>query len=88
MKCKVCGAENPKGSNFCNKCGANLAGKVIEVNCPYCGSKNSYTVPHTVKVWNPHRWDGPAKGSFWRGCSEMALSCYSCNKKYHVDCGN
>ena len=37
MKCNQCGAENPKQSKFCNKCGTSLG---VPLKCPQCGSNN------------------------------------------------
>lgn len=33
MKCKECGSSNPKGAQFCNKCGAKLG-----IFCPECNA--------------------------------------------------
>jgi uncharacterized membrane protein YvbJ len=37
MKCNQCGADNPKQSKFCSKCGTSLG---VPLKCPQCGSNN------------------------------------------------
>jgi len=60
-----------------------------QFRCPYCGYLNTYhydrgSVPRRMR--NPHTWDGQPRGSFWRGCNEIAVRCVECDREYHIDC--
>lgn len=62
MKCKYCGAEVPKESQFCPNCGKDLSklrkcvkcGEIIDDDatfCPHCGAEQPVYLEDTPKPW-------------------------------------
>lgn len=60
MVCKKCGAENPRGTTFCNSCGATLSEMKF---CQFCGSeidKGCIICPHCGKQVEILKTEQPA----------------------------
>lgn len=59
MKCKYCGAEVPKESQFCPNCGKDLSklrkcGEIIDDDatfCPHCGAEQPVYDEDTPSPW-------------------------------------
>jgi ribosomal protein L40E len=82
MICGQCGADNPKQSNFCRKCGTALG--VRSLQCSQCGSENLSDAIFCIDCGKRLSGQKPVKGTQRKcgNCGHLneleALFCVSC----------